>query len=64
MNRYMAGGVGGNSVRDNALISARSTFHGAPRPESVFQDIQGETAARTLNFLDHSRVQILPGYRG
>ena len=60
----MAGGVGGNSVRHDVLVSPRSSFYMVSRPESVFQDIPGVAAALTLNFLDHDRVQTFPGYWG
>ena len=59
----MAGGVEGNRIRYNLLVSPRTSFHSV-RPEWVFQDIQGVAAALTSNFLDHSRIQILPGYWG
>ena len=33
-------------------------------PTLIFRDVKVEAAALTLIFLDHSRVQILPGYWG
>ena len=60
----MAGGVGGNCIRHDALVSPKSSSHSVPRPELVFQDIQGVAAALTLNLMDHSRIQIIPGYWG
>ena len=60
----MAGGVGGNSVRHDVLVSPTSSFHSVSRSESVFLDIQGVATVLALNFLDHSRIRILPGYWG
>ena len=60
----MAGGVGCNSVPHKILLSPRSSLHRVSSPQSVFQDVQGVTAALTLNFLNQSRVQIFPRYSG
>ena len=56
----MARSLGGNSVRQDVLVSPMSSFHCVSRPESVFWDIQGVAAALTLNLLDQSKIQIFP----
>ena len=58
----MGQGDWANSVRHDVLVSTKSSVYRVPRPESVFQDVQGVAPALMLNFLDQSRVQIFLQY--
>ena len=54
----------GATASDTTCLSSLGVISTGRRPESVHQDIQVVAAAPRLNFLAHSRVQILPGYWG